>query len=293
MNKRMTNNTFWLSLERWEKNTNFDKIMKNYPTKINPLHSFMTKSYNRCTYSVSVASTLLESTDDHKHIKSVRRDINNLDKSNMYDMHNMYDMSDMQIIYHDNKLSSNVSNPKISHNCFYITFDTNKIIKEISQSYQKDGGNRFRNITKANNIDFPRMTVHYNRKQLTDQLNFYSMIMKFRAYWHHIVDTYYELLIMLVTQAPFFYSYKIIHEFYNDSENNLSIVQHTDSPTIDIIDDIDENKTIKIMFKKTYKLVDTNTKKTIQMYHTCMMISFNIIDRAKHDTTLYWLNELI
>jgi hypothetical protein len=197
-------------------------------------------------------------------------------------------LSDYQIIYHE--ISSKTPPNKIYHNDFYILMNLNEIIREIGNSYQTHGS-RVRNIMKAIEVDFPRMKIFYNRGQITNIITLFTKLLPYRAVSHEMISTLYEVLIMLCTQASFYYSYKVIHEFFNDPEYNLSVIQHTDSPSVDIL--ITNPRVIQLMFKKSYKLIDTVHKRTIYIYHTCFMMTFNLDDPAQNNALLYWLTEKI
>lgn len=187
-----------------------------------------------------------------------------------------------------------------SHINYCVIFNTNKIIDEILKSYSLDKNieyidNQTKNkILEQINLDFPRMDIHHNYKKCDSLYDFKKAIQKFILYTHDKLYTLYYLIIMLCTQATFYYPFSIIHDIYNLPEYDMHVLSLEDRPFINIID---EDSIVSIVFRKILKYQNISSQEIITKFHIFMIISIDITDKQNECNCqsitgiLYWIKE--
>jgi hypothetical protein len=193
-----------------------------------------------------------------------------------------------------------------SNFCCCVHFEMERIIKEILNSYlvdksldhmDNDAKNR---ILEQFDIDFPRMILCYDSIRCNSISEFKTKIEKFDKFGHIVTYTLYYLIVMLCTQASFYYPFSILHNIYTLHDIGIHILPDEDYPFVNIID----NKThLNIIFKKVMKYFDINTQKIITKIHTFMIIRIEMEEEANgyifygkkyvknSSGSLYWVKE--
>lgn len=233
-----------------------------------------------------------------------------LQKSNLVDFimktltEKMLSNNDSIIIFNEQDLEIE-ENKKIiltSSAIFCVLFPMNKIIKEILFSYSVNNSytNTKINIDNQIMMDFPRMKFNYNSKKCNSLYEFKTRLFKFRKYSHEIMLTLDNLIIMLCTQALFFYPFNVIHNIYTLPESNIYVMPIDDHPNINIIDN---NTTVTIVIKKIFGYKNIDTDDIITKFHTFMTITIDLVEEpngylfygkkyCKYNAgILYWINE--
>lgn len=189
----------------------------------------------------------------------------------------------------------------LSHNYnFKIVLSVKTVVDELLESYREkyetDTCNSLiKNIMSQIKIDFPRMDVYYNNVKLDDLNIFLSKIGKFKTCETLTTKSLYYLLIMLCTQASFYYPYKLLSDLYTRHENNMCILSSNDTPLINLIE---KNENISIVLKKIVKYKNIDKNVLITNIHT--FTTFNIT--LKYDQygyteiscitcSIYWIKE--
>ena len=101
--------------------------------------------------------------------------------------------------------------------------------------------------------------------------------MKFESYTINITQNVYWLILLLCTQASFFNPFFILHDLYTIEDLNIYIIQDTDTPIIDIIDN---NTCIEIIFQKKFLYKNIDTREIITTFYTFIVIKITL-----HQTT--------
>lgn len=155
---------------------------------------------------------------------------------------------------------------------YCILLDTDKLVKEILQSYgcYKNylGYNDKNKIIKQISLDFPRMKVHYNSVLLKNVDELFTSIQCFNKYFYESIPLFF-LILVFCTQATFFYPFHILNSIYTVDYYNIYVLPLDDHPCINIVDNKDY---IDIILKKSFKLIGINTAK---IYHK-LYVSFRI-----------------
>ncbi len=181
---------------------------------------------------------------------------------------------------HDEYL--NILNKKMileSNFCYCIEFEMNRIIIEILQSYLVDktldhiDNSAKKKILDQIEIDFPRMMLCYNSVKCNTLYEFKTNIEKYNKFSHDTMYTLYYLIVMLCTQASFYYPFSILHNIYTIHDIGIHILPDDDHPYINIIDD---QTKLNIVFKKVMKYFDINSQKIITKIHTYMVITIEL-----------------
>jgi hypothetical protein len=178
------------------------------------------------------------------------------------------------VLYMNYEIFSNDKNKEQISNfycriCVFISVD--KIILANYKSYSR--GNYEENILHQFEVDFPRMDILFNSMQC-DAPHLLKYIDRLKIYSHEITGNAFNLLIMLCTQSPFFDPYAMIHRIYTESDNQIHIVSGPGTPTINIIDN---DTSIDIIYKKTFKSINSITKETVCLYDTTMRLTIDLI----------------
>lgn len=176
-----------------------------------------------------------------------------------------------------------------SSNFLYVIKKDN-IIEELYETLGENYINQF-------NLDFPRMEILYNSIKC-DRSLFFENILRYKNIFHPFLNNLMNLIIMLSTQASFFYLFKYLHDIYTISDSNLYITQNNDYPIINIIDKIDK---IFIIYRKTF--LYTNLEKNITKINGYMIINFDICNTSNgylmygkkyckyKNCIIYWIKE--
>lgn len=210
-------------------------------------------------------------------------------------------------IFHYNEYMTD-ANKKIileSNFCCCIEFVMEKIISEILRSYSVDKSLDYMDnaakikILKQLEIDFPRMELCYNSVRCNSIYEFKTNIEKFNRFSHDTMYTLYYLIVMMSTQATFFYPFSILHNIYTLHDNGIHILPDEDHPFVNIID----NQTnLNIIFRKVMKYFNINSQETITKIHTYMMVTIELGEADGHffygkkcvgssSGSLYWIKE--
>lgn len=176
-----------------------------------------------------------------------------------------------------------------SSNYLYIIKKDN-IIEELYETLGEKYEDQF-------NIDFPRMKFYYNSKKC-DRTLFFENILRYKKIFYPLLNNLMNLIIMISTQASFFYLFKYLHETYTISNSNLYIMQDNEYPTIDIIE---KREKIYVIYKKTF--IYTNLEKTITKINGYMIIDIDICNTSNgylmygkkyckyRNCIIYWIKE--
>lgn len=186
------------------------------------------------------------------------------------------DVEEVVVIYKDDDLKqeSNRSQLTTSECNFCVLFNVETVIKEILHSYLNEINDSKDNIIKQVNLDFPRMSICHNSKACENVDELHELINRFKKYKHSVTNNLYDLLLMLTTQSPFFYPFKIIYDIYSSPDSNIHIIADSDMPTINIIN---KNNSIDVVFKKTFKHIDVDNRKILNRFHTFMIFTIDLI----------------
>ena len=218
------------------------------------------------------------------------------------------DLTSSIIILTDSDLDLEENKVKIlsCHANFCINFCMDKIISELLLSYSVNKTIDYMdNVTKDKileqiDIDFPRMELYYNNKKCETLYHFKSSIEKFNQYVHNKLYTLYYLIIMLCTQASFYYPFSVIYNIYSLPETDIYILSSDDFPYVNVVDN---GTNIVIVFRKIFKYFNIGTERTITKFHTFMVITIDLVEEKngyifygkKYATCskgmLYWIKE--
>lgn len=167
-----------------------------------------------------------------------------------------------------------------SHYYYRAIFFPDTLINEILLSYAEKNkifNNEFKEkILYQFLIDFPRMKICYNNVVCSSVNIFKEIISKYTTYQYNCTETAYYLIIMLCTQATFFYPYNLLHDIYGLPDTNIFIIQGNDHPSINLIEN--KNK-LTLYFFKSFNYIDINNKDIpIMSFHTCIKASIKFKD---------------
>ena len=189
---------------------------------------------------------------------------------------------------------------------FAVVYHTDQIIDEILESYTTTsyGTSHLDKIFKQMALDFPRMEILFNSESVErgEHLSlgsiiptgsprdpvwnselcttidmFQNKIIGFCRYSHPKLGTVYNLLVMLCTQASFFYPFNILNKIYTLDDLGIHVMASDDPGCISIVD----NKiSIDIIFKKLFKYMNTSTETVITKFWTCMVITIYLVEET-------------
>ena len=160
-----------------------------------------------------------------------------------------------------------------------IIFDVDKTIMEIFGSYCDYILNCLDNPTRIKIfdqflIDFSRMQLYINFYKCESVNLFQNLMSKYKQYSHSILKTVFDLIVMLCTQASFYYPYNIVHTLYSLPKYEIYVIPSTDPPCINIIEN---TSSIEIIFKKMFKFFDTKTEKTLLHFSTYFVVTIDLV----------------
>ena len=206
-------------------------------------------------------------------------------------LQNDLDFDDTMVIYRDTDLQKEDIKKQIisiDYN-FCVLFSMHKIIKEILLSYT-DNDNEIEytanailtpeskeNILKQIDIDFPRLNISTNSVRCTNKEDFIVFCAKFANYKHPIMENLAYLLLMLSTQASFYYPFNFVNNIYNSPDTGIHVTSTGDYPYIDIVDN---GTSVDIVFKKVFKAIKIDDdEELISKFHTFMLLTIDLIDK--------------
>lgn len=155
-------------------------------------------------------------------------------------------------------------------------YDFILLIEELLQSYQKKyifNQDVAHNIFTQCEIDIPRMQLFLNNVKCSDVYDLVHNISQYSVIKYYQTKNLSMLLMLLTTQAIFFYSYKFAYDLFQTQQQ--SVIDGRDIPNITI--NI-ENESIIIKLKKIYKIIDNTSLKTTERYISHTNIIINMID---------------
>ena len=207
-------------------------------------------------------------------------------------LQNNLDFDDTMVIYRDTDLhKENIRKQIISidHN-FSVLFSMQKIIREILLSYTENNSKieysknivltpeSKENIFKQIDIDFPRLNISTNSVRCRNKEDFIVFCAKFANYKHPVVENLAYLLLMLSTQASFYYPFNFISNIYNSPDTGIHVTSTMDHPYIDIVDN---GTSVDIVFKKIFKAIKiSDDEELISKFHTFMLLTIDLIDKS-------------
>ncbi|XWV24606.1 putative ORFan [Tupanvirus deep ocean] len=218
------------------------------------------------------------------------------------------DLDGSIIILKDDELDKECTKNQImtSHTNFCVMFNMEKVISEILHSYLINKSINYMDtptkekILEQITIDFPRMEIRYNNKKCKTIFEFKTHIEKYNSFAHDTMFTLYYLIIMLSTQASFYYPFNAVHSVYSLPDTGIHILPSDDYPLVNIIDNGDS---VDIIFKKVLRYFNINSQETITKFHTYMVISIDLYEEpdgyifygkryCQYNTgMLYWIKE--
>jgi hypothetical protein len=179
------------------------------------------------------------------------------------------------------------------NDCF-ITFSMDKVIRELLQSYSSNKSiiclddHTKKNIHGQLTFDFPRFKILFNSSKCNSIESFHYQIKKYEYYKHDTMSTIYELILMLCTQASFYYPFNIINNLYELAESSLHIVSTDEIPSINIVEC---EQSVNIILKKTLKYTNIDSCKIMTKIHTFMIMTIDLSDPAREHGLFYFVDE--
>lgn len=215
-----------------------------------------------------------------------------------------FNIDDTMIIYRENELNDEKIKKQlleIDHN-FSVIISMDKIIKEILRSYSENeittvNTEIMKNICKQLDLDFPRLRIHLNSSRC-NKSEYMGFCKKYSKYLHPVLGNLENLLLMLSTQASFFYLFTVVDNIYTQPNSGVHVVATDDYPNIGIVE---KENAIEIVFKKIFKYYDINNEQTMNKFHTFMVLTIDLVQKKLILGTkrycecdlgmLYWIKE--
>jgi len=181
-----------------------------------------------------------------------------------------------------------------------------KMIQELMQSYSTNKNLKFINEELRDNIiyqislDLNRMKLLINQTECTTREDFDKFVDKFHKYYHSNMQSLYYLIIMLCTQASFYYPYHIVSDIYNLPDHNIFVIPDEDYPLVSITHN---DKNVELVFKKTLKYMNVDTYKIFTRIYAFLVVTINLKDNYKDcvvsgqsyaecsKSVIYWFKE--
>lgn len=184
-----------------------------------------------------------------------------------------------------------------------INFTPTIFIKELMHSYSKNKDTYITTDTKESImyqilLDFHRMIIRFNSVQITSPDILQNKLDMFQKYCVNPVHNIYWLLLLLCTQASFFYSYFLLHSIYTVEDIDMYILQDSEYPIIDIIH-IKPN-TITVIMQKNFNYKNILNHNIESVFKTYVVINIDLCTTADGyvfygksygtvcDVKLYW-----
>jgi len=144
------------------------------------------------------------------------------------------------------------------------------LIYEIALSYLSSE-NIYEHIKKQFIIDFPRMKIFLNDQICEDIGFFLQFIKKYETYKHNICQNFFYVLLMLITQASFYYAFRILYD--STVDERFALIAGDDFPTVALYEKEDY---LDLLFSKNFFYVEIETNRRIRTYQTRIMCRFQI-----------------
>lgn len=172
---------------------------------------------------------------------------------------------------------------------------TSEVLASFSSNQSVFNTNTRDAIIQQFAIDFPRMVVCTSMSQIHTTIDhFKRSIQRYIDVPHSTLYRGYYLLLMLCTQATFYYNLSILTELYSNHMLGIHVVAGCDAPIIHLIDHYTH---IDLLFIKNFCLLDTQAQKEVvgltyrasKRLHTVLHLtikkkgSFGI-----HSARVYW-----
>ncbi|MEM3062509.1 MAG: hypothetical protein QW303_03040 [Nitrososphaerota archaeon] len=191
-----------------------------------------------------------------------------------------FHQSDLEKIYVKRKI--------LSMKCgFCVVLSVDKIIEEIATSYTTSkrlelymSESTKKNILNQIVLDFPRCDLYLNHMKCDNMSNLFGFCSRFRKYIHPFSGNVENLLLMLTTQASFYYPFSLVNDIYTNPTSGLHIISSAtnDVPLINIVDN---GSSIDVIFKKNFSYVNIKSVKTIKkIFYTFMILTIDLIDNS-------------
>ena len=181
---------------------------------------------------------------------------------------------------------------------FYRDLDGSAITSEVLASFSPNQS-AFNTATRDAilqqfAIDFPRMVVSVGMAQFHTTIDrFKRSIQHYVCVPHASLYRGYYLLLMLCTQATFYYNLSILTELYSDHLLGIHVVAGKDAPVIHLIDHYTH---IDLLFIKDFCLLDTQAQRGLtksmfvsRRFHTVLHL---VIKKKNgfgiHSARVYW-----
>lgn len=199
-------------------------------------------------------------------------------KNVKYENYDISQNNDNLPIFNESELADSIIKNKIFllRAPYCILVYSNTMIKEILDSYKCDQNylsyDNKCTILKQISLDFPRMKLHYNSILCKNEDELYSSIQYFNKYFYGSISLFFIILV-LCTQATFSYPFNFINSIYTIEKSNIYVLPLNDYPYINIIDNTNY---INIILKKSFHLVDINSKKIFNKFHTFFIITIDL-----------------
>lgn len=161
---------------------------------------------------------------------------------------------------------------------FMDFIDHDLILKEIVNSFIS---NNYENditvhILSQFKIDYPRLNVLINDTKY-DMDNFLDAIKSFKLYKFPLLTNLYNCILMLLTQAIFYYPYNFINNYLNLDQERYLLISDEIMPKIIIKKSKDK---IKITYLKNFNIISIHDEKIIQKCYSEIKIKVNLFNTS-------------
>ena len=180
------------------------------------------------------------------------------------------------ILQNTNLTDKNILEILLTDRPYCIWFKTDEMIQDLLISYGSDFINddvKY-NILKQIDIDFTRSNILINSGKCS-KLEFFNFCEAYEKYTHPILESLKYLLLMLATQASFFYPYSLMNTIYSGPD--IHIISRTTNDHI-IVDVIENENFIDVYFKKSFSCFNANTETELHEVHTNMMLTIELVN---------------
>ena len=266
----------------------------------------------RCvTIETDSATQIGSNRDDVQNNLSINRIMPESIVNNF--LQNNLNFDDTIVIYRDTDLQiQKIKNQILSaeHN-FCVLFSMEKIIKEILLSYSAcenisqgatcessslcdepsrrllrsgtvDGeniiitSNSRENIFRQIDLDFPRLYININHQKCKTKEDFIVFCAKYTDYKHPVMYNLAYLLLMLSTQASFYYPFNSVNDIYNSPDTGVYVTATHGQAYIDITEN---DHSLDITFRKVFRSIKIDTDETTNKFHTFMFLTIDLIEK--------------
>lgn len=178
---------------------------------------------------------------------------------------------------------------KHQHDSLYIKLNSNKFIANIVDSYT-DKNVKIIKVCNQIILDIPRMYVTINKQRVKTFDDFIKKIQyleQVKLSKNDVLCNLTELILVLTTQASFFYQFETIHRFYSDLNRNIYITSSSDAPSIEISI---KDKQVLMIFKKNFACISINENNPIYKFLTILKAVFIVENNACYvdNIIMFW-----